>query len=498
MQMIKMNATPTLPVKPFINVGCLFDIPTGKFLPGLHGESILNGGLSPIEGIVGAGNFGKSTIAHYRNDVACHRMGKLSSITVYDTEVNIQEWKIANYVNKSTGEDGLEWLHEQRLLVTDKAVYSGDEWFDQFKEYMDSKKNSKEITITTPFRDRPDKDGKVDYMKYKMPTFALIDSISNFQTKDVTKMRDDASLGDKEGNTISMRQGGQRARLINETHYYSFASATYVTMVAHIKEKIQMDPYAPNFKVLPSVKNNIRIIAPPDFTFLTNNCWWVMASTPLITSDKTQQYPINSDDKDIKDLKDLNLVTLYQFRSKNGPSDIMISIILSLKEGVLASLSEFHNLKLNNDFGLSGNKQNYHLDIYPEKNLNRNIVRSELDNDPKLRRAVNITSELCQMYKLWNGEIPSHLCCDTKTLYEDIKKLGYDWDMLLEKTRGWWTLEDLPEEAKTEEHHLHFLSTMDLLKMRVGEYHPYWLAEDKVTILDNSSSGGSSKKKKGS
>ena len=70
--------------------------------------------------------------------------------------------------------------------------------------------------------------------------------------------------------------------------------------------------------------------------------------------------------------------------------------------------------------------------------------------------------------------------------------------MLLEKTRGWWTLEDLPEEAKTEEHHLHFLSTMDLLKMRVGEYHPYWLAEDKVTILDNSSSGGSSKKKKGS
>ena len=44
-------------------------------------------------------------------------MGKLSSITVYDTEVNIQEWKIANYVNKSTGEDGLEWLHEQRLLV---------------------------------------------------------------------------------------------------------------------------------------------------------------------------------------------------------------------------------------------------------------------------------------------------------------------------------------------------------------------------------------------
>ena len=54
-----------------------------------------------------------------------------------------------------------------------------------------------------------------------------------------------------------------------------------------------------------------------------------------------------------------------------------------------------------------------------------------------------------------------------KELDEDIKKLGYDWNVLLE-TRGYWT----PNQY---EHPIPFLSTVDLLKMRVGKYTPYWL-----------------------
>jgi hypothetical protein len=43
-------------------------------------------------------------------------------------------------------------------------------------------------------------------------------------------------------------------------------------------------------------------------------------------------------------------------------------------------------------------------------------------------------------------------------------------------TRGWWTLDNDKQEVP-------FLSTLDLLRMRKGLYHPYWLAEDKRTIL---------------
>ena len=71
MNMVRMNTKLASPVKPLINVGCLFDIPTGTFITGIHGESILNGGMSRFDAIIGSGNLGKSTLAHYRNIVGC-------------------------------------------------------------------------------------------------------------------------------------------------------------------------------------------------------------------------------------------------------------------------------------------------------------------------------------------------------------------------------------------------------------------------------------------
>ena len=47
--------------------------------------------------------------------------------------------------------------------------------------------------------------------------------------------------------------------------------------------------------------------------------------------------------------------------------------------------------------------------------------------------------------------------------------------MILHLTRGWTPL--LGEHMDTLE-----LSTFDLLRMRRGEYHPYWLEADKKTI----------------
>lgn len=77
------------------------------------------------------------------------------------------------------------------------------------------------------------------------------------------------------------------------------------------------------------------------------------------------------------------------------------------------------------------------------------------------------------MNDLWHHVEQSFLI-EPNVLYEKIKAAGYEWETLLEKTRGWWA----PEGSN----HLLFLSTWDLLKMAEGTYHPYWLEADKKTI----------------
>jgi hypothetical protein len=139
---------------------------------------------------------------------------------------------------------------------------------------------------------------------------------------------------------------------------------------------------------------------------------------------------------------------------------------VSQQEGVHGPLSEFHYCKVNDRFGIDGTLQHYSLDLMPDVKLSRTTVRGKLDSDPKLRRAMNITSEMLQMRQLWD-DVPEDVMCTPKQLYEDIKKLGYDWDVLL-NTRGWWTCDN-------DKHPIPYLSTMDLLQMRVGNYKPYWL-----------------------
>jgi hypothetical protein len=171
---------------------------------------------------------------------------------------------------------------------------------------------------------------------------------------------------------------------------------------------------------------------------------------------------------------DLFLVTLVQLRSKTGPSGLIVQQIVSQQEGVLPSLTEFHYVKNNDRFGLGGNVQNYYLELVPEVKLSRTTVRGKLDSNPLLRRAMTVTAEMCQMTYLWH-DLEEGLMCTPKELYDDLIKLGYNWNILL-NTRGWWT-----NNNDSSKHELPFISTMDLLRMRKGLYHPYWL-DDKKTI----------------
>ena len=73
--------------------------------------------------------------------------------------------------------------------------------------------------------------------------------------------------------------------------------------------------------------------------------------------------------------------------------------------------------------------------------------------------------------------VKSEIWCTPLELYEDIKKLGYDWNVLL-NTRGYWLINQYDKDATP------YLHTVDLLKMRKGLYHPWWYKKSDLHPLD--------------
>ena len=467
-------------VKYSFNVGCLLDIPTGHYLKGAHGESILNGGLGFLTGVVGVGNSFKSTILHY---LALSALNKIlysteSSLGTYDTEININEQRLRSLA------DSFEFLKDKNIIdsgvwsITDKTVYYANEWYTELKKFLTRKqKEATSNMVETPFLGR---DG-VTKMKMLAPTFSEIDSFSEFETADIADIQDNNELGSAGGNMMHARLGLAKTRFLMELPTLAGRNSHYILLTAHLGQEMNMaaSPYsAPPPKKLGYLPQGIKIKGVSDkFFFLMTNVWHAYKSTPLINQKtKEPEYPSELDASK-SDAQDLHLVSLRQLRSKNGPSGIVIEIIVSQREGVLPSLSEFHYLKSCERFGLSGTLIHYHLDLLPDVALTRTTVREKIKELPELRRALNITAELCQMTYLW-PKLDDDLICTPKELYDDLKAMGYDWNVLY-NTRGWWTFNNDKQDIP-------FLSTMDLLRLRKGLYSVFWMDKDKNVKSINS------------
>ena len=459
------------PIKPYINVGGLMDIPTGNWLPGIYGEYILNGGLGFIDGVVGIGNNFKSTVLHYRMLSAWDKF-PLAIANTYDTEMNIQPSRLQHFSKRFDSFKDLSIIDTAAWKVTDKQVYYANEWYEVWKKFIKNKMdNSKSYLVDLPFRNP--RVAEPSTFKIVYPTFSQVDSFSEFETEDVANIQSENELGDSGGNTIHMRQGLSKVRFLSDIPKLVAKGWNPMLMTAHIGKEIGMDPRAAPIKKLQFLKNGDKIKGVTDkFMFLTSTCWQCSSAVPLLNdTTKGPEYPRFSGD-DAKGDTDLNIVTLTVLRNKNGATGGNIQLIVSQREGVLPSLSEFHYIKTNGRFGIDGTLQNYALDLLPDVKLSRTTVRAKLENNAALRRAMNITAEMCQM-----GFYQEHehgFMCTPKELYSDLITKGYDWSILLQ-TRGWYT-------CNNDQHPIPFLSTYDLLNMRKGVYHPYWLEDDKRTI----------------
>lgn len=453
---------PAPKVRPLLNLGCLMDIPTGRYLIGAHGESILNGGLSNVEGIGGRGNTFKSMLTHFRKLTVMNRYVR-TILQIYDTENTVTSARIGQITYHMPNLYGTDLEDAGRLFITDSSVMSGNAWFQGLRDFAeDKKKDVKNWMVKTPFIDPKTK----AQISSWYPSLFEIDSLSMFLTDSVEKIYSENEVGDSKANTDSLRSAAAKSQMLMQLPNVAAQAGLYCSMTMHVGDQHQLDPYAPVKKQLTFLKGGVSFKHVPQKTmFLMNNLWYVTGVNVFQNKGtKAPEYPRDANDNLEGDV-DLQLIHVINLRAKSGPTGMPFELILSQAEGVLVGLTEFNFLKNHDRFGIGGNDRTYFMDLLPELNLSRTTVRKKIEDSAALQRVLEITSEMCQMRLFWDDE--EGVFCTPKELYDDLKAMGYDWDVLL-NTRGYWVYSDDEADA------LPFLSTMDLMRMRKGLYHPWW------------------------
>lgn len=455
--------------RPAVNVGCLMDVSSGHYELGENGEMILNGGLGALNGIVSRPNNFKTAIGVYMLAMVRRAMPTSHSM-VYDTEGTLNPVARFSSVAKHFDEiAAIDFNDDPQFMFTDLSQYTGDEFFFTLRKALDAKaKDPKAHVRTSPF---VDKDSKLK--QCLQPTTAFIDSFSKFIVTAVDEMYAKHKIGDGKNNTDAMTNGKAKNQLFNQLPQLAAKTSTHFILTAHVGDIINMEMYPTDKRNLTGMKRDTVLKGVSSgFYSLPNNVYDVMSNKPLLNADKMPIYPLDNATAMQGD-SDLRILEVKNLRGKGGISELPFSIIVAQSEGLLPALTEFHYCKENN-WGIGGNLQNYFMELCPDISLSRTKVRQKLNNDPLLRRAAEIQSEMLQMVQFHRDlGVPS-----PKELYEGLKKMGYDWSILL-GTRGYWMMRE--EEHLCEKK---FLSTKDLVRMLRYEYKPYWMSkEDQAKIV---------------
>lgn len=458
-------------IRPLLNVGCLFDIFTGRYHYGKYGEAILNGGFGHVTGVGGQGNTFKSVLLHYFILQALNRYQRTMA-QVYDTEGSVSGARLAGLSVHLENIADVDLQDTGRMMITDSPTMKADVWYRAFRDYTDNKvakENRKAWTVTSPFWD----DKSASFIQTLVPTLCEIDSLSMATTTGVQNIYDEKDIGSSDMNTEALRSSRDKSQMLMDMADSTIATNTFVAMSAHVGPQHQLDPRSPPAKQLLFLKQKVAFKhVPQKFTFTTNVLWYVTGAEVMKNdSTKSVEFPRSRDD-DLKGDTDLQKLTIMALRNKYGASGIPFEVILSQDEGVLEGLTFFNYIRSFDRFGLGGNVQNYFVELAPDISLSRTTIRGKIDESYRLRRALEVTAQLCQMMNHWDD--PEHLFKTPKQIYEALTAQGYDVGALLENTRAYW----IYEEDK-ESNPYFYLSTLDILNMCKSEnpYIPYWLEE---------------------
>lgn len=465
------HVKPSPEIRPLYNISILFDPSSGSYVLGANGESILNAGLARITGIGGLPNTYKSTVGDFMNLCVLDKYQGSASVAL-DSEMSKTHSRQLMLAQRFENLKNGDFLDEGRLVNTDTSVQTLDHWFDDVKAYCDHKTKikSKDVYGTLPMRTRHGQPVKV-----LRNSIAMVDSLSRATLSVTDTMLAANSVGDSKNNTEALRNNHAKNQFLIQLPTLTEKANTSFIMTAHVDDNLNLDPYAPPKTKLAFLGNKMKFkYVPNQFYFLTNNLWYCYSAKPFVNKDKVPMFPMTAADVGC----DLMIIQMQNLRGKYGVSGLPITLLASQSEGILEYLSLFYLLReqkgIDNKewaqgFGISGNNLSYYLDIYPDVKLSRTTVRRKIDEDPKLRRAIEITAEILQIYQY--HKLKPEFFALMPTLYEDLIAKGYDWDVLLKTRYHWVYEEDEIHETRKQ------LTGMDFLRMRAGKYHPYWMKD---------------------
>ena len=448
-----------IPFCPYINTGTLFDLYTGKFQQATNGLWVLNGGLSQCLGLSGRGQTYKSGIAGslFSRGLKIH---KEASGYVYESEGTIAG---------AERYDDFVPEHEEvsdRILFKNSTICNLTDFYEDFNSLVDEKeKHKKDYIVESPFFNT--KTGKP--YKVWIPTFVMVDSFSRARSNKGDTQFDNNAIDDSAMNTFWLQEGNVKTRIMNDLPGRASKAGIYVIMTAHVGNKQDLDPYNKSPKQLQYMKNSDKMKnVGSNFEFLTTTLLQTLKASVLQNKDKTCLYP-HKFSTDVE----VNQVDTMMVRCKNNASGIMFPFVVSQYQGILDTVTNFHFLRDNKDFGLEvkGNNQGFIPKLLgPEgKVLSKNNIRTATEDDYRITRALELLAELCFIQNLWSTwRMPEYIQMPPEELAELLKnssKCGID--RVLQSTGVWSTSKQERER----------LTIMDILQFLDAE-------KKKVSIVD--------------
>lgn len=440
------------------------------------GDYVINGGYSPHMAVTGMNNSNKTLIIlSFIMTVLTRMMNSKPDAQVFETENTLEFMRcmqIAMGIATMLGCDEAMKLTIKNYILDNFTLrgskdLSANQFCNEMDEIVKERLKSKKDMVTLPFKDL-----RGDDISVYLPHFMGIDSFSAMLPDVVLKnYLEENDAGDGKNNMMYTREMSAKTQMLAKWVNQNPRSSIYMMSSAHMGKNLNIDSNAPPEKKSLFMKQNHQLKNVPEkYYFYTTTMFFVNGSSVLLNNDKVPQYPYDSNDKNKRDSKDI-LLEMIILRNKFGQSGVFIPLVASQNQGIDWPLSAFHYSKTL-DWGIGGNNTNYVMDLLPDVALGRTLVRTKLLNNPQLRRVADITCEMHLLFRYKFDAIDIKYRCTPKELYEDINALGYDWDVLLD-TRGYYTLDHYTNEVKP-------LSTFDLLRMRVGDYIPYWMADKDI------------------
>lgn len=445
-----------------LNVGCLFDHFSGRYTRGAHNEMILNGGMSHIGAVVGKNNQYKSTTADYFMASAQNNYYDVGNSFYNETEGSRDleglEFRMKHFPRNV--KEGV--MGNPKFFLTNMNKLSGEEYWSHRRQYGEKKAKMKQAWLTTPLLNP---DGT--FIKSLAPTFEEWDSWSMTTFGAIEEKVAKLDVDDSKNNMIFANDGMYKTRILMQMPGENGRTGFYSMMTAHIGKKMNMDMNAPPEKIMAYLQaDSVIKNATEKFTYVPNNMWLCHSQKPHLDDNGIPVYGRGQMGEKFE--KDMVEVTIINLRGKFGQSGAPFKALYSQTEGLCPHLTQLHYIRAGNKYyGMDTNTQNMSLTFLPDVKFTRNSIRGKIDENPSLRRALQLTSDLCQMKNvMWYlGDI---VFMDPKDIFEKVKARGYDWDEILGNTRSHWQYQEVTEEKQ-------FLTAYDLLRMATGEYHPYWM-----------------------